>query len=59
LAKTGGALDQGGRGAARDRGQVRSQAVREAQLSRRRAKEAEAAEKVGAANDRMVEGLNA
>jgi hypothetical protein len=33
--------------------------VREAQLSALRAKEAEAAEKVRAANDRVVEGLNA
>ncbi len=34
-------------------------AVRETQLSQLRAKEAEAAEKVRAANDRVVEGLNA
>jgi hypothetical protein len=33
--------------------------VREAQLSQLRAKEAEAADKVRAANDRVVEGLNA
>ena len=36
-----------------------SAAVREAQLSQLRAKEAEAADKVRAANDRVVEGLNA
>jgi lambda family phage tail tape measure protein len=36
-----------------------SAAVREAQLSQLRAKEAEAAEKVRAANDRVVDGLNA
>jgi hypothetical protein len=36
-----------------------SAAVREAQLSQVRAKEAEAADKVRAANDRVVEGLNA
>jgi Lambda phage tail tape-measure protein (Tape_meas_lam_C) len=36
-----------------------SAAVREAQLSQLRAKEAEAAEKVRSANDRVVEGLNA
>jgi lambda family phage tail tape measure protein len=36
-----------------------SAAVREAQLSALRAKEAEAADKVRAANDRVVEGLNA
>ena len=36
-----------------------SAAVREAQLSQLRAKEAEAAEKVRAANERVVEGLNA
>ena len=35
-----------------------SAAVREAQLSQLRAKEAEAADKVRAANDRVVEGLN-
>jgi lambda family phage tail tape measure protein len=36
-----------------------SAAVREAQLSQLRAKEAEAADKVRAANERVVEGLNA
>ena len=36
-----------------------SAAVREAQLSQLRAKEVEAAEKVWAANERMVQGLNA
>jgi len=36
-----------------------SAAVRDAQLSQLRAKEVEAAEKVRAANERMVEGLNA
>jgi hypothetical protein len=36
-----------------------SAAVREAQLSQLRAKEAEAGEKVRAANDRVVQGLNA
>ena len=34
-------------------------AVREAKLSQLRAKDAEAADKVRAANDRVVEGLNA
>ena len=42
-----------------DRLVEQSAAVREAQLSQLRAKEAEAAEKVRAANDRVVEGLNA
>jgi hypothetical protein len=42
-----------------DRLVEQSAAVREAQLSQLRAKEAEAAERVWAANDRVVEGLNA
>ena len=42
-----------------DRLVEQSAAVREAQLSQLRAKEAEAADKVRAANDRVVEGLNA
>jgi lambda family phage tail tape measure protein len=49
----------GGNAAQVDRLIEESAAVREAQLSQLRAKEAEAADKVPAANDRVVQGLNA
>jgi hypothetical protein len=52
-AKDGSNAEQG------DRLVEESAGVREAQLSQLRAKEAEAADKVRAANDRVVEGLNA